>query len=652
MKSIILRHLLCAFIGVIVLPAHAAPETTATPVPPVPVQEAKWNGYPQHHFTIGHHAAYVVSPEVAAPGKPWIWRTSWPDYHFDVDLELLRCGYHLGYIDVVDMLGSDPSLDLMDQFYSQVRSQWGLSASPALEPNSRGGLHTYRYAVRHPERVACILGDVPVMDFKSWPLKHPASKVGGWPQVMQGYGFKNDADAMAYTGNPIDTLAAIAKAEIPLRHTICLTDQVVPPEQNTLEAKRRLQKFGWDLEVVAVKESNDCEGHHFPFPEAFASARFVMKHSDVMPAAREYFQLRDGLAISKSKFLTQKTGRVAFLGGSITYNGGWRDELMNYLQKKFHDTQFEFIAAGIPSVGSNGHAFRMESDIFSAGPVDLLFVEAAVNDISNIPGKPDLMLRSMEGVIRQARAANPLTDIIQMHFVSAESLKDHAEAKVPEAVGQHEKVAQHYGCVSLDLTRECADRIAARELTWAGEFQSNVHPPPYGQRLYSNSMMRMLDAGYSTTDKPKPHATPKSLLDPASYVNGHYSKLENAMLGKGFTLDPKWHPENGGETRPGFVNVPALVASDAGSEFSYDFEGTAFGLFLAAGNDTCVLEFSIDGSPVRKLDSWSPWSGGLHLPWPIMLADGLKNGKHHIHVRTTDQAKSRTALHVIHVLVS
>lgn len=620
--------------------------------PPVAVVEVKWNNFSQHKFEIGGHAAYVISPAFAAPGNPWIWRTAWPNYHAEVDLELLRCGYHVGYIEVVDMLGSEPSLDLMDQFYAQVTSQWKLAAKPAIEPNSCGGLHAYRYALRHPERVACILGDVPVMDFKSWPYDHPASRKANWPQVLTSYGFKSEAEAMAYKGNPNDNLDVIAKAKIPLRHTICLTDQIVPPERNTLEAKRRLQKLGWDLDVVAVKESNETEGHHFPFPESFESALFVMAHADVRPAAREYFELRDGLANCERTFGEKKTGRVVFLGGSITYGSGWRDEVMGYLKKKFPETKFDFIAAGIPSVGSNGHAFRMDQDVFQDGPVDLLFVEAAVNDISNLPGNPTLMLRSMEGVIRHARMKNPETDIIQMHFVSPESLNDYAAEKVPEAIAQHDKVAAAYGCVSLNLAKECADRIKAGQMTWEGDFKSNVHPPPFGQQLYSNSMMRMMDAAFDTTKAPAPHSVPMEMLDKASYQSGHYVALGDAILGKGFTLVPEWNPTVKSGTREGFVSVPALSANEAGAEFTYDFEGNAIGLFLASGPDSCILEYNIDGGAFKKLDTFTKWSGSLYLPWPVILADGLNAGKHRLVVKTTDDTKERTGLHVIHVLVN
>ena len=66
-------------------------------------------------------------PKIAAPGKPWIWRTSFPDFHSEVDQELVYNGFHIGFINVVSMLGSDASLEIMDQFYVQVRSQWGLA---------------------------------------------------------------------------------------------------------------------------------------------------------------------------------------------------------------------------------------------------------------------------------------------------------------------------------------------------------------------------------------------------------------------------------------------------------------------------------------------------------------------------------------------
>jgi sialidase-1 len=366
---------------------------------------------------------------------------------------------------------------------------------------------------------------------------------------------------------------------------------------------------------------------------------------------KSHFTLRDGLANCKAKFEKEKTGRVAFLGGSITYNPGWRNGVMAYLQKTFPQTQFDFIAAGIPSVGSNGHAFRLQRDILMRGPVDLLFIESAVNDVSNFPDKPELMLRATEGIVHHIRADNPQADIVQMHFAAPELLAAWAEGKMPQATVQHEKVAAHYGCVSLDIAQEVADRIQAKEFTWQSGFGANVHPPAFGQKLYLAAMTRMLDAAFAQTANAKPHPMPEKMVDPASYANGRFGKLEDLKLGKGFELVPSWKPAKGG-TRPGFVNVPAAVASAPGSELGCDFEGTAFGFFLAAGYDTCVLEYSVDNGPFKEYDTYTKWSGGLHLPWPIILADGLAPGKHTINVRTTGKVPNRTALHIIQVLLN
>lgn len=256
---------------------HAADSTNPPATEAVKISD--WHGYEKQSFKVDGVSAYVVAPKIAAPGRPWVWRTSFPDYQPVVDIELIRSGYHIGYVEILDLLGADPALDLMDKFYAKVRKQWGLAEKPALEPCSRGGLPAYRYAARHPERIACIYGDVPVMDFKSWPLQHPASKITDWPKVMKAYGLTNEAEAMAYPNNPIDQLAPIAKARIPIRHVISLNDRMVPPEQNTLEAKRRLEKLGSSLEVVSVKEGNALEGHHFPYPDVAGSIRFIKIHT-------------------------------------------------------------------------------------------------------------------------------------------------------------------------------------------------------------------------------------------------------------------------------------------------------------------------------------------------------------------------------------
>ena len=84
--------------------------------------QSDWYGYSKQSFTHSGHGAYVVIPKIPAPGNPWVWRTSFPDFHAEIDIQLLGAGFHIAYIDVLDMLGSDRSLDIMERFRDLILS--------------------------------------------------------------------------------------------------------------------------------------------------------------------------------------------------------------------------------------------------------------------------------------------------------------------------------------------------------------------------------------------------------------------------------------------------------------------------------------------------------------------------------------------------
>ena len=187
-------------------------------------------------------------------------------------------------------------------------------------------------------------------------------------------------------------------------------------------------------------------------------------------------------------------GRVAFLGGSITYNPGWREMVCDYLQKRFPQTTFQFINAGIPSTGSTPGAMRLVRDVLSKGPIDLLFEEAAVNDATN-GIKPEVQLRGMEGIIRQALASNPAMDIVMLHFADQDKMADYNRGAIPTVIVQHEKVAEYYGISSINLAKEVNDRILNGEFTWRDDFK-NLHPSPFGQEIYFRTIAHFFETSW------------------------------------------------------------------------------------------------------------------------------------------------------------
>lgn len=350
--------------------------------------------------------------------------------------------------------------------------------------------------------------------------------------------------------------------------------------------------------------------------------------------SEHYHFYRGGLTNSALRFEKEKSGKVAFLGGSITYNSGWRDSVCHTIQKRFPETTFEFINAGIPSLGSLPDAFRLYNDVLSKGRIDLLFVEAAVNDRVN--GYTSLsQIRSMEGIVRQSRASNPQIDIIFIYFADPDKINDYNYGIAPAEILNHEKVAAYYNIPVINLAREVTDRINNKEFTWRGDF-IDLHPSRFGQQIYYNSIKEflakcwnpeMITMNYYTN----PVIPPK--LEPLCYDNGKLVPVSKVYGTEGWLFDDNWRPDDMASTRENFVDVPMLICTEPGKILKTVFQGTAIGIAVTSGPDAGIIEYSIDGKEWKNIDLYTQWSASLHLPWFVTLSDDLKNGNHTLRLR-------------------
>jgi sialidase-1 len=352
--------------------------------------------------------------------------------------------------------------------------------------------------------------------------------------------------------------------------------------------------------------------------------------------SKNYHIIREELNNSTQKFEREKAGRVVFLGGSITFGNGWRDSVSNFIQEKFPDNKFDFINAGVPSMGSTPHAFRFENDVLKNGKVDLLFLEAAVNDDTNSMA-PTEISRAMEGIVRHAKTANPQCDIIIMHFVDPGKIDSYNKGKVPGVIQLHEKVAEHYNISTINLAKEVTERINAGEFDWENDFK-DLHPSPFGQNIYYQSIKQFLQNTLKSDDSV--NGTSAEMPDPIdeySYSNGILVQPNPPKPIKGWKMMDSWNPADGKGTRANYVNVPMLVGNYPGKILKFQFKGNAVGIAVAAGPDAGIIEYSIDESDWKKMDLFTQWSKNLYLPWFYTLGSGLKSGKHTLQIRLTNE---------------
>ena len=229
-----------------------------------PGKKSKWNGFDIYR----DKRNMVVVPDKVAKGKPWIWRARFFGHQPQFDIAMLRKGYHIVYCNVSGLFGAPKAVKRWDDFYKNLCENHGFSKKVILEGMSRGGLIIYNWAAANPDKVAAIYGDAPVMDFKSWPGHSNAG-------ILKAYGFKNAAEAKAYTGNPIDNLEPLAKAGIPIIHVVGDLDKVVPVSENTGIAEKRYKKMGGIFKVIHKQV-----GHH---PHSLKDPKplvdFMLKHT-------------------------------------------------------------------------------------------------------------------------------------------------------------------------------------------------------------------------------------------------------------------------------------------------------------------------------------------------------------------------------------
>lgn len=349
---------------------------------------------------------------------------------------------------------------------------------------------------------------------------------------------------------------------------------------------------------------------------------------------------RGSLANAYLKFTKEKKGCVAFLGGSITEMRGWRDMVKEDLKQRFPDTDFNFIEAGISSTGTTPHSFRFENDVLQKGMPDLLFVEAAVNDDTNHFNYMQ-QTRGMEGVVRHARSANPDMDIIMMHFIYDPFIPLLDKGIQPEVIMNHERVANYYYVSSINLAEEIACRMRDGEFDW--NYFGGTHPHWNGHKYYAAAINRLFDLEWSGNvagRKVQPHEMPKKPIDAYSYDKGKFVDIRSAKQLRGWKVVDDWIPTIKGNTRKGFVHVPMLVTETAGSSLSFDFEGRAVGIFCAAGPQACVLEYSVDGAPFKKLDTYTDWSRKLYIPWVYLFETELAPGQHNLRLRVAKGDKT------------
>lgn len=215
-----------------------------------------WEGYETETGEFEGHEYGIVFPEEMADGRPYIWRVEFFGAFPAVDLAMLKKGYAVVYYRIPDLYGSMEAVRRMAAFQPVIQEKYGLAPQAVLFGFSRGGLYALHYAANHPERVASLYLDAPVVDIYSWPGGFGMSDgaAAEWEECRALW----DRTREEYRDVADRAIRTLLSWEIPLILVAGGRDGVVPYAENGAILQAAYEKSGVPFRVIIKPE---C-GHH------------------------------------------------------------------------------------------------------------------------------------------------------------------------------------------------------------------------------------------------------------------------------------------------------------------------------------------------------------------------------------------------------
>ncbi len=204
---------------------------------------------PGEAFIVQGRTAFVILPQTKSTTNliPWVWyaptlpglpgnEEKWMFERFT------QAGIAIAGIDVGESYGSPDGRKLYSALHNELTQHRVFTRKTVMLGRSRGGLMTLSWAAENPDKVAGFAGIYPVCNIASYP--GIATACGAYHMTA------DELSAHLTEHNPIDRLAALAKAGVPLLAIHGDIDKTVPLETNSGEMKKRYEALGGEMQLI------------------------------------------------------------------------------------------------------------------------------------------------------------------------------------------------------------------------------------------------------------------------------------------------------------------------------------------------------------------------------------------------------------------
>lgn len=353
---------------------------------------------------------------------------------------------------------------------------------------------------------------------------------------------------------------------------------------------------------------------------------------------------RRGLPEFFAKLEAGSEVRIAYLGGSITQAEGWRPLSFQWFREQYPNAELIEIDAAIAGTGSNFGVLRLDRQVLQRHP-DMLFIEFATNDAHQ---PAEVILRSMEGIVRKALDQNPRMDICFVYTVRESNLSVLQSGKFQRSASAMEKLADHYSIPTIHLGLEVARLAQNEKLLFTGKVPATpeeiaelngrilfspdgVHPyPETGHPLYLDAIVRSVPSLKDTERSPR--IPPAPLTEYSRETE--YVPIEDLATTVGWTKVTSAAPLEEASKREDTL----WQAASPGEGFTFRFHGRHFAICGMKGPDSGSFSVTIDNDPPHHttfFDAYCEEHRYRFKPW--ICPELLSEGEHKVRVELTDQ---------------
>lgn len=237
--------------------------------------ETTWNGFRMVEFTFEDREASIVFPDTPNEGKNWCMKMEYRDAFPATEIEMLKSGYHIVFIENITRWCLDEDLHMKKRFADYLIAEYGLAKKFTPVGMSCGGMFSIKFAALYPEYISAMYIDAPVINLLSCPAGLGIGTDEMFEEFVTATGM-DLCDLISYREHPLDKFDVLIANDIPIIMVYGTADTVVPYVENGKLLEDCYNAHNGTL-VAIGKEGCDHHPHGLDDPSPIVN--FILEHN-------------------------------------------------------------------------------------------------------------------------------------------------------------------------------------------------------------------------------------------------------------------------------------------------------------------------------------------------------------------------------------